>query len=346
MPYVRRLQKVGSGTLTVSLPSRWVKAKGVSAGDVVEITEMADGSLRLSTEARPRVKHTAVTFDAGKFSDKGLLNRLIVGAYLQGSEEIRVISGEGLPGELQSSISKTIDMLPGVEVVEQTYRRVIIQSFVDPERFPFDVLIKRIQVMLTTIINDLAEAARTGRTDLLYDIERIENKIDELYFLCVRQIFIGVKSRVHGEMAADNYLTAIGDRLVVRALEEMADSVKMAAGELNLLSQHSVDANLRMSIAKLIESIQVLLGKTMKAFFSLDAALANEVIETTTRDWGEHISYSEIFPSESGDASVAVIMRNILWNIISVARNCKIIAEVTLNRFVRTPSRLVELETI
>lgn len=343
MTYARRIQKVGSGTLTVSLPSRWVKARGLNSGSVVEITEMPDGSLRISTEAKPKTKHLTVTFDAGKYSDQGLLNRLIVGAYLQGAEEIRIISGEGLTGELQSSISKTIDMLPGVEVVEQTYRRVIIQSFVDPERFPFEVLIKRILVMLTTIINDLAEAARTGRNDLLYDVEKIENKIDELYFLCVRQIFMGVKTKFPGE-ETEGYLTAIGDRLVARALEEIADSVKIAAGEIILLNQLNADASLRMSIANLTEPIQVLLGKTMKAFFSLDAALANEVIETTSREWGEHISFSDLFP-ESGNASTAVIMRNILWSMISVARNCKIIAEVTLNRFVRTPSRIVELKT-
>ncbi|MEM3122631.1 MAG: phosphate uptake regulator PhoU [Nitrososphaerota archaeon] len=341
---MRRLQKVGAGTLTVSLPSRWVRAMGLAKGDVVEILEMPDGGLRVSTEGRAGGKRTAVTLDAAKFTDKDLLSRLVVGAYLQGSEEIRIISGEGLSGELQASVTEVLDMLPGVEVVEQTYRRVVIQSFVDPRRFPVEALIKRIQVMLTTIINNLAEAARTGRRELLHDIERIENKLDELYFLCVRQIFIDVKTKSHGEAAPENYLTAIGDRLVVRALEEMADSVKMAAGELMILEQVNVDEHLRRRIAKLIEPIQVLLGKTMKAFFSLDASLANEVIETTRKEFGGHISYSELFSAGNNDATLAIILRNIVWDMISVARNCKIIAEVTLNRFVRTPSKLVELE--
>jgi phosphate uptake regulator len=235
-------------------------------------------------------------------------------------------------------------MLPGVEIVEQTYRRIIVQSFIDPKKFPVEALLKRIQVMLTTILNNLADAVKTGRKNIIEDIERIENKIDELYFLCVRQIFIDVKTKSQGEAAPENFLTAIGDRLVVRALEEMADSVRMAAREVVLLEENTPE-HIRQRVAKLIEYVQVILGKTMKAFFSLDISLANEIIETTRKEFGEHTSFSEFFSPERNEANLAVILRNIIWDMINIVRNCKIIAEVTVNRFVRTPSRLVELET-
>ncbi|MEM4416702.1 MAG: phosphate uptake regulator PhoU, partial [Nitrososphaerota archaeon] len=288
MQYARKLQKVGAGTLTVSLPSRWVKSRGLTAGQIVELTEMADGSLRISTEAVKAPKHTAITFDAAKFQDRNLLGRLIVGAYLQGAEEIKIFSGEGLSADLQNMVNETLEMLPGVEVVEQTYRRIIAQSFIDPDRFPIEALLKRIQVMLTSILNNLSEAVRTGKKSIIEDIRRIENKIDELYFLCVRQIFIDVKTKSQVERAPEHFLTAIGDRLVVRALEEMADSVRMAADETALLDENTPE-HVRQRLSKLIEYVQVLLGKTMKAFFSLDITLANEIIETARREFGEHI---------------------------------------------------------
>ncbi|MCS6769980.1 MAG: phosphate uptake regulator PhoU [Candidatus Caldarchaeum sp.] len=346
MPYARRVQRVGSGTLTVSLPRRWVEKTGLKPGDVVSIVELSDSVLKLETKPTKTPQHTVFTLDVGKIKDSKLLSRLLIGAYLQGFEETNIIGGDGITEEMQAAIASTVDLLPGVEIVEQSFRKIVIQSFLDPGKFPVPSIIKRIQVMLTMGINNLAEALREGRREPLLDVEKMETKIDELYFLCIRQIFFSVKKEVWGEEVSDPYIGAIGDRLVVRALEEIADSLKLAADEVEALIEKDLPKAVVNKLVKLLESIQVVFGKTMKAFLSLDIQLANEIIETTSQEYGEEMTLSDVFPQNLHSVEMMISLRNFVYNIVNIARNCKIIAEVTLNRFVRTPSKLVTLEKV
>lgn len=332
--------------MTVSLPRKWVERSGLKPGDPVSIIELSDAALKLETKIERAPLHTVFTLDASKIRDKALLSRLVIGAYLQGFEEINIISGEGVSEEVQAAVASTIDMLPGVEIVEQSTRRVVIQSFLDPSKFPVQGIIKRMQVMLTMGINNLIEALKEGRKEALNDIAKMETKVDELYFLCIRQIFFNVKREVWGEEASDPYIAAIGDRLVVRALEEVADSLKLTAAEVQKLLGTKLSPSLVNKLVKLLESIQVLFGKTMKAFLSLDINLANEVIEVTAKQYGEEMAFNDIFSHGVSDLATAVSLRNFVYNVISMARNCKIIAEVTMNRFVRTPSKLVTVESV
>ncbi len=346
MPYVRRVQRVGSGTLTVSLPKRWVWKSGLKPGDVVSIVELSDTVLKLEVNPSRQPKQTVFTLDAGKLKDSKLLARLLIGAYIQSYDEINIIGGEGIPEEMQQAITATVDLLPGVEIVEHSFRRIIIQSFLDPSRFPVSSIIKRIQVMLTLGMNNLVEALRSLRREPLADIMKMEMKVDELYFLCIRQIFSNVKREVWGEEASDPYIGAIGDRLVVLALEEIADSIKLAADEADKLIVNGLQKNMVNKLLKLLESIQVIFGKTMKAFLSLDVQLANEIIEITTQEYGEEMALNDVFQQNINNIELVISIRNFVYNIVNIARNCKIIAEVTINRFVRMSPKLVTVEKV
>ncbi|MEM4190022.1 MAG: phosphate uptake regulator PhoU [Candidatus Caldarchaeum sp.] len=346
MPYARRVQRVGSGTLTVSLPRKWVEKTGLKPGDVVSIVELSDSVLKLEVRPTRQPQHTVFTLDVTRVKDSKLLSRLLIGAYLQGFEEINIIGGEGIPEEMQTAITTTVDILPGVEIVEHSFRKIVVQSFLDPSRFPVPSIIKRIQVMLTIGINNLAEALREGRIESLHEVSRMETKIDELYFLCIRQIFFSVKREVWGEEAAHPYIGAIGDRLVVRALEEIADSIKLASDETFKLIEKELPKPVVNKLVKLLESIQVVFGKTMKAFLSLDIQLANEIIDITTQEYGEEMAFNDVFPQNLHDVTLTISLRNFVYNIVNIARNCKMIAEVTINRFVRLPSKMITVEKV
>jgi hypothetical protein len=54
---------------------------------------------------RKTPEHTLFTLDVGKVRDKKLLSRLLIGAYLQGFEEINIIGGEGIPEEMREEYS-------------------------------------------------------------------------------------------------------------------------------------------------------------------------------------------------------------------------------------------------
>ena len=50
----RKIQRVGKGTLTISLPYWWVREHDLKQGDAIVIEEYNDGSLRLWPAKRTR----------------------------------------------------------------------------------------------------------------------------------------------------------------------------------------------------------------------------------------------------------------------------------------------------
>jgi len=84
----------------------------------------------------------------------------------------------------------------------------------------------------------------------------------------------------------------------------------------------------------------------MKAFLSLDIQLANEVIDTATQQYGEDMAFNDVFPQNLHDVTLTISLRNFVYNIVNIARNCKMIAEVTINRFVRMPSKMITVEKV
>ena len=219
-----------------------------------------------------------------------------------------------------------------------------MQSFIDPHKFPIETLLKRIQVMITTMLNHLGEAISKEKYDVLNDINTLEEKIDQLYFLCIRQIFVRIKMGILGDEAPHAYIHAIGDRVVVLTLEEITDSIQTAANEALKLKEHEIKEDVKNTIVKLHETTQIIFGKTMKGFFSLDVSLSNDVIESTRRFLTQDIKNAEEIIDEIENPRLAVSLRSIIWNLVNIVRNCKIIAEVTINRFVRTPSKLITIE--
>ncbi|MEM0205160.1 MAG: AbrB/MazE/SpoVT family DNA-binding domain-containing protein, partial [Nitrososphaerota archaeon] len=60
---IRKLQKVGTATLTVSLPKKWVLKKGLKPGDRVTLIENEDGSLRLDVGDVKTAEETVFTIN-------------------------------------------------------------------------------------------------------------------------------------------------------------------------------------------------------------------------------------------------------------------------------------------
>ena len=89
----RKIQKVGRSTLTISLPKDWINLAGVKRSDVVYLDRLRDGSLRILSEnliEEKKPKEYPINCDHAK--EPNLLERLIVGSYMQGVDLIKIFS--------------------------------------------------------------------------------------------------------------------------------------------------------------------------------------------------------------------------------------------------------------
>ena len=155
-------------------------------GDNVIVKEEADGTLRLIPTERS-LKSVKASIKADLVENDELLSRLIISCYMLGYDSIELTSKNGIRSSQLVHASRTMRGLRGVEIVESSESKLLAQSFMDPTKFPVDSLIKRLQLLVSRSLKDSIEALRGGSPGILSEIRRIQQEIDELYWLIVRQ---------------------------------------------------------------------------------------------------------------------------------------------------------------
>ncbi|MCF8884690.1 MAG: PhoU domain-containing protein [Nitrososphaerota archaeon] len=338
----RKIQQVGEGTFSITLPKNWVIEKGLKRGDLLLITEEDDGSLRIMPPIKsPR--EFSVTINAELAVSISQLTRLIRGCYIHGYDTIKIVSMKGFTEEQITEIMKTIDELPGLEIVEQTSQKIVIHSFIDPRRFTIEVLMKRLQVIVSSILNQLEDLVTVGDESIAKNIERQEDRVDELYFLMVRLLFTYLRRKELGKvLGIDSPAYVVGARLVAKSLEEISDYASEISLEILRMKRRGLwfDKHTVTELQNIIRTIQELFEKCMKAFFSLDIQLAEEVIQIVNEQIREKVPEMLL----RGDPRVMAHARFVSWALSYIAVECKIIAEVIFNKFVRESTPICEVE--
>jgi len=342
MDELRKVQKVGYSTLAVSIPKKFAKEMNLSEGDSILFREDADGTLRL-IPATNASKSSKATIKADLIEDDKTLTRLIVGSYALGYDAIEVFSKEPLNKARADMVIETVKRLRGLEVVESDAKHIVAQSFMDPTKFPVDSLVKRLQILVAKSLDNVMEALDLKKTGSLNEVRRVQDEIDELYWLIVRQLLVALNRR---ELAADigieSPLHASGDRVCAKTLDEIGDIILDIAEELIRLKGQGTEMD-----PKVVEDIRRLGAKAGEAFnttveslltsdlrlIGSSAALVDETLKME-----KEITH-EMF--ESGEYGYA---RVLALQFAQLARYCNIIIEIASHRLLRKSSRVVTIQ--
>jgi phosphate uptake regulator len=240
-------------------------------------------------------------------------------------------------------VIETVKSLRGLEVVESDSRHVVAQSFMDPTKFPVDSLVKRLQILVAKSLDNVMEALDLKKTGSLNEVRRVQDEIDELYWLIVRQLLVALNRR---ELAADigieSPLHASGDRVCAKTLDEIGDIILDIAEELIRLKGQGTEMD-----PKVVEDIRRLGAKAGEAFnttveslltsdlrlIGSSAALVDETLKME-----KEITH-EMF--ESGEYGYA---RVLALQFAQLARYCNIIIEIASHRLLRKSSRVVTIQ--
>ncbi len=192
----RKVQRVGYSTLTVSLPSDWVKEVKLEAGDIVSIRREDDGSLKLvpgTGHRREEVKSCIVNADL--CSSPNLLTRVITANYILGHDTIQIVAKKELKKGHFEEIRATIKRVTGLSIVEQTLNQITLQSFVDTTSFPIYSLMRRLHVIASSMLDASIKALVERRPELAEEVSHMEEESDRIYWLIVRQLLLAIRDR-------------------------------------------------------------------------------------------------------------------------------------------------------
>jgi len=338
----RRLQKVGHSTLSVSIPSDFAKDLGLHAGDNMLVREEADGTLRLiPAVSAKRVSKASIKAD--QVDGEDLIPKLIIGCYALGYDTIEVVGKDGLSESIVDQAVKTMRRLRGLEVVESQRNKVVAQSFMDPTKFPVDSLIKRLQILVGRSLGNVIEALEAGTTGRLNEVRRIQDEVDELYWLIVRQLLVALNRReIAAEIGIESPLHASGDRVTAKTLEQIGSVILDLAEEIVRQKGKGVKIERRVldRIEKLARKAQESFNTTVESLLTPDIKLIERSMGLVngTLEMESEITHELL---ESGEYAYARIIVSYFG---MLARYCNIIIEIASHRLLRKTSRVATVQ--
>jgi phosphate uptake regulator len=177
---IRRVQAVGGGSLSVSLPKSWVVRNGVRKGDNLLMEERADGSLLIFADRKRKERETEL-----EFVDERSLET-ILSRYLLGFDTIRIRFPKGLSIEQRKRIMKFISRLPGMELEDESSDLLIFRCTMDPASMKPREMLLKMHEMAYRMLEDAMKAASTGDENLRDLVSERDDVLDRIYFTVVR----------------------------------------------------------------------------------------------------------------------------------------------------------------
>ena len=341
----RKVQRVGYSTLTVSLPREWVEDVKLKAGDIVSIKREDDGTLKLipgTEHKREEIKDCIVNADL--CNSENLLTRVITANYILGHDTIQIVAKDELKKVHLEEIRGTTQRLTGLSIVEQTLKQVTLQSFVDPTRFPIYGLMRRLHIIINSMIDVSIKALVERRPELAAEVTHMEEESDRIYWLIVRQLLLAIRDRSVGtKIGIESPLHIPGNWVVAKTLEEMADSAENIANEVLSLKERAVPTESMLNdIAKFSNQIMKTSDHTIKALLTGDISMSNEAVEMVETLETDERKLTQKVLANVKDVAAAASIRIIIWNLSQIGKYCRIVGEVTINRILEKPSSICD----
>jgi phosphate uptake regulator len=335
----RKLQKVGYSTLSVSLPSGWIKERGLKRGDTVFFMPEKDGALKVcpSELAKPKEEVDEYICNADLCVDPKMMERVIVGNYILGREVFSIISSERMRSEQIDEVRGVIRKLIGLGIVEETPDRITLQCSVDPKKFQIDMLLRRLSLISLTIVKESVQALVDSDESLAQSAIDREDEADTMFMLAMRLLISAQRKREVAEgigLTDPLYILYYG--LMLRYLELIADYAEEIARRVITLLRKYKDKLPKWVIERLSNLNDLahdLVTKSVDAFFIGDIKIANSLLEMLTFIELERDRLMQELPELPH-------LRGILWDINRIADNGAGIALIAINNTLEKKTKI------
>jgi len=303
----------------VCLPKDWAGRNGLAKSSIVALSETADG--RLIVDARYKVERAP---QVAVIRPSPLLDREIMGEYLLGYDIIRVEAKDRISSEDRERIKQSSSRLIGLEIIEEDYSKIVMQSLLEPSAFAPDKILQREHSIASSMHRDAVTALIEGDEHLAKNVVVRDIEVNRLYFLLVRILRTVIQNPGLSEKLGILPIDCLDYRLTASLVEAIGDrSVQLAE-----LAVELAGVKMAKDLAQLLLRLHKVAFDThenaLKAMFTRDIALAEalrnqrKAIESLVNEVESlaHRNYSNIAPQVLAAASS---MRQIYGHGVDIA---------------------------
>ena len=275
----RKVQVTGKSTYIVTLPKKWAVDAGLVAGSLVKISYQDDGSIAITPPAYdsdPPAKRLEL---GGKSMD--VIMRDIIGAYVMGYPVIE-FHADRISKEMKKKIKSISRNLIGLEVVEETDTRIVIQDLLDAGEFAMVTGIKRMSSLVFLMLDGLINYLKTKDDEILREVISRDDEVDRAYLLISKQFINRLNLSRILKIDELSLIEAFYYRLAAGNLERIGDhAVKIADA-----FSHTGIPDAALGIGESVRVSQNLVANSIESLRKSNASLANNVLteNATTKE--------------------------------------------------------------
>ena len=200
----RKIIKQGHNTLTMTLPSEWVRKFNLKAGKEIDLVERENG-LFISAEKSDESRR--VEFDITDM-DIPTIWKYFMAVYREGYDEILVkFSGDKLENPYKFITQHRLDMrygkkaekettlgalqgfvnrFIGFEIIEHSKSHVLVREMGELTSKEFDNSLRKIFLILQEMAEETLEAIKTNNPKILMHIHDVDVNLDKFHDYCIR----------------------------------------------------------------------------------------------------------------------------------------------------------------
>ncbi|MFC5277374.1 AbrB/MazE/SpoVT family DNA-binding domain-containing protein [Halorubrum rubrum] len=253
----RKLQRVGGGTYTVSIPKRWAVQHDLDASSEVHLYAHADGSIVVRSSERDGAALDRIELGVDG-DDSALVRRLLRSAYGTGYETVTLRPRESFADETRRAARRTKRGLVGAELVADAADELTLRNLLATG----DVSVRQTVVQLQFVAcSALRQAAVAFDEDRAADLDRLRERADE-----ADRLFEMIARHFNRSLVS----MAEIDRLGVR--RPTLFDYYAAAGELAAIAESSV------TIGRVADGFSGAIGERLAADVEAAADAAEELV--------------------------------------------------------------------
>ncbi|PSQ09629.1 histidine kinase [Halobacteriales archaeon QS_5_68_33] len=273
----RKVQVTGGSTYTVSLPKDWATDNDVSAGSVVRFHSEEDVLLLSPQREEDR--------EEGRLSIDGLegdqLTRAVMTMYVSGFDVIRFEAARVTAGQ-RRTIREATQGLVGLEVIEETGDRVVLQDLLDSSELSVHNAVTRMRLVALTMLADAVTALVEDDDALAHDVIERDDDVDRLYYMVSRVFRTVLRNPAAATEIGFQRETVFDYQSAARQLERIADhATKIASISLEVAT---VDSAVSEGLRDLQKAAEAVPETAMDALLSADSDEAVDLASDARAD--------------------------------------------------------------
>lgn len=218
----RKVQQVGGGTYTVSLPKEWAERTGITVGKTVHIDVNGDEQLVIEPESPADDVTSRHQLAVGDESPERL-ERTVKAAYAVGFEELILREPEGFSREQVRAVERVANAFVGVALTTETETELTVQALLDASEVSVRQSVRQLRFVALSMHRD-ATAALAG--DGEPSVADRDDEADRLYALIDRHFGRGLSRLDELDALGLSRVELFELRTAARELERVADNAE------------------------------------------------------------------------------------------------------------------------